>query len=475
MVQELFGVTIEPWQEEALEQFRKQERLALIANKGPGKSTVLAWCAWNFLLTRPYPKVVATSISGDNLRDGLWSEMAKWRAKSDLLSAMFEWTSTRIFNKEKPENWWMSARTWPRSGSVEEQANTLAGIHDDYILFLIDEAGGVPISVTAAAEAALTGGPKEAHLVLAGNPTSITGPLYKAHENKNGLWYTIHITGDPDNPKRSRRMTVEYAKAQIAEYGRNHPYVLVNIFGEFPPSNFNSLIGVDEVRAAMRRYYRPFELEQYAKIIGVDIAREGDDETVFAFRHGRQVFPLRTFRNIMGDQGSQILNREIERWQPDGLFLDGTGGWGSSWEDHLRALGRNPVSIKFNASPHEKLRFENKRAEMYWDMCNWIRSGGALPPDEELLRDLTETTYTIPKDVVILEPKKDIKARLRRSVDRADALALTFAEPVAIQRVASPAGRRMAAEYDPFSGLNEGMDRGKSRAYASDYDPFRGA
>jgi hypothetical protein len=401
--------------------------------------------------------------------------MAKWRSKSELLMTMFEWTSTRIFNKEAPENWWMSARTWPRSGSVEEQANTLAGIHDDYILFLIDEAGGVPISVTAAAEAALTGGPKEAHLVLAGNPTSVTGPLYRAHVNKNNLWYVLHITGDPDNPKRSRRMTLEYARAQIAEYGRNHPYVLVNIFGEFPPSNFNSLIGVDEVRAAMNRMYRPFELDTASRIIGVDIAREGDDETVFAFRQGRQVFPLRSFRNVMGDQGSQILNREIHRWEPDAVFLDGTGGWASSWEDHLKNLGRSPISIKFNAAPHEKLRFENKRAEMYWDMCEWIRSGGALPQDEELLRDLTEITYAIPKDVVILEPKKDVKARLRRSVDRADALALTFAEPVSARvRSQMQAKPRITADYDPFSGLNDGMDRTPERNYASDYDPFRG-
>lgn len=473
MVRELFGVETEPWQEEALEQFRHQERMALIANKGPGKSTVLAWCAWNFLLTRPAPKVVATSISGDNLRDGLWSEMAKWRAKSELLTTLFEWTTTRIFNREKPDTWWMAARTWPKQGTTDEQANTLAGIHDDYVLFVIDEAGGIPVSVTAAAEAALTGGPKEAHLLMAGNPTSITGPLYKAYENKNKLWYVINITGDPDNPKRSRRMTVEYARAQIAEYGRNHPYVLVNIFGQFPPSNSNALIGVDDVRAAMKRYYRPFEIESAPRIIGVDIAREGDDETVFAFRQGRQAFPLRAMRNVMGDEGSRILNREIERWEPDGLFLDGTGGWASSWEDHLKAMGRTPISIKFNATAHEKLRFENKRAEMWWDMCTWIRTGGAVPPDEDLLKELTEITYMIPKDVVILEPKRDLKARLRRSCDRADALALTFAEPVAPQRRALPIARRITADYDPYAGLNEGMDRYKERNYASEYDPYR--
>jgi phage terminase large subunit len=98
MVREIFGAEPDPWQEEALELFPTTPRIAMKACKGPGKSTVLAWLAWNYLLTRPHPKIAATSISATNLADGLWSEMAKWQAKSDLLKAKFTWTKTRIFS-----------------------------------------------------------------------------------------------------------------------------------------------------------------------------------------------------------------------------------------------------------------------------------------------------------------------------------------------------------------------------------------
>ena len=81
------------------------------ACKGPGKTAVMAWLAWNFLVTRPSAKIAATSITADNLADNLWAEMAKWQAQSELLQATFEWTKTRIFSRDAPETWWMSARS----------------------------------------------------------------------------------------------------------------------------------------------------------------------------------------------------------------------------------------------------------------------------------------------------------------------------------------------------------------------------
>ncbi|HEY4171308.1 MAG TPA: hypothetical protein VGM96_31240, partial [Reyranella sp.] len=108
-VRNVFGVRPDPWQDEVLAAFPKAPRLAMKACKGPGKTTVMAWLAWNFLLTRDDPKIAATSVSGDNLADNLWAEMAKWQAKSPMLTAMFEWTKTRIFNRKRPETWWMSA------------------------------------------------------------------------------------------------------------------------------------------------------------------------------------------------------------------------------------------------------------------------------------------------------------------------------------------------------------------------------
>ncbi len=201
-VREVFKTVPDEWQDEILRAFPTHPRVAMTACKGPGKTAVLAWLAWNFLLTRPHPKIAATSITSDNLMDGLWTEMAKWQAKSPLLLELFEWRKTRIESKQSPETWWMSARTWPRSASSEQQADTLAGLHADYLLFILDEAGGIPDAVMAAAEAGLSSC-IEGHLLMAGNPTHLEGPLYRANTTERHLWFMVHITGDPDPQVRT--------------------------------------------------------------------------------------------------------------------------------------------------------------------------------------------------------------------------------------------------------------------------------
>lgn len=467
MVRELFHVEPDPWQFDVLEMFPHKPRIALTACKGPGKSCLLAWIGWNFLLTRPTPKCAATSISGDNLRDNFWTEMAKWQSKSPFLTHMFEWTSKRIFAKENPEQWWMSARTWPQNGDATQQADTLAGLHADYILFLIDEAGGMTDAILASAEAALSSC-IEGHILIAGNPTQLSGPLYRAWRNEQGLWHVVEITGDPDNPKRSPRISVQWANEMIATYGREHPYVLVNVFGRFPPASFNALIGPDEVRAAMTRYYRDYQIGQAPRIMGVDVARYGDDSSVLAQRHGIQAFPFQTFRNLSGPQGAGIVARRWAEWNADAVFIDDTGGFGSSWIDHLGLLGRRPIGIHFNGKAYDKARYENKRAEMYLSMVEWIRAGGALPEDADLLQDLTNTTYSAPKGALIIEPKALVKAKQSgRSPDKADALALTWAEPV-VAGASRGAPARHSFEYDPYA-----MDTAQASGYGG-YDPYGG-
>ncbi len=89
----------------------------------------------------------------------------------------------------------------------------------------------------------------------------------------------IDITADPDDPRRTPRVSVEHAREQIGLYGRDNPWVLVNIFGQFPPSSLNSLIEPEEVRTAMARCWRPFQIGAAPKVLGVDVARFGDDRS----------------------------------------------------------------------------------------------------------------------------------------------------------------------------------------------------
>ena len=448
MVRELFGVTPDPWQDEVLSVFPKTPRVAMKASKGPGKTSVLAWLAWNFLLTRPHPNIAATSISGDNLRDGLWKEMAGWMNKSDLLKHMFTWQTERIFAKEHPATWFMSARTWAKSADASQLGNTLAGLHSDYIMFLIDESGSIPTPITMSAEAALASC-KEGHILQAGNTTSLDGALYEACVVKKHLWHVVLVSGDPDDPKRSPRIDVAWAKEMIATYGRESPFVKVMVLGEWPSASINALLGVEDVERAMARKYQQHDIDHAPRVLGVDVGREGDDPSVIFPRQGLVAFPPKIMRNVTGVVGGGQVARIWDDWNVDACFIDNTGGFGAAWIDILHTLGRSAIPVGF-AERAEDRRYANRRAEMYFRMAEWVKGGGCLPNNPNLIGELTQTTYTFKGDALLLEPKALIKAKLGRSPDEADALALSFAEPVAPKPKPQPF-RQKEAEFDVFS------------------------
>lgn len=468
MVRELFEVEPDEWQKDALEAFPTSKRICMKACTGPGKTAVLAWLGWNFMLTRPHPKIGATSTSGANLKANLWAELSRWYHKAPLLKQLFELTKTAIYSREFPETWVLEARTWPKDADPTQVGNALAGMHAKYVMWLLDESGDYPDSIMPVCEGIFTGEPAEAHIVQAGNPTHLSGPLYRACTVARNIWKVIEITADPDDPKRTPRVSVEIAREQIAQYGRDNPWILVRIFGQFPPSSPNALIGPDEVSAAMKRFYRDFDYRDAPRIIGVDVAREGDDASVIFSRQGLQSFPMKKYRNITGIQGAGIISRHSDDWAADATFVDNTGGFGSSWIDQLMQLGKTPVPIHFASEAHDKGRYFNKRTEMYFDAVQWIRRGGALPESSELLAALTQTNYTFKGDRLLLEPKEFIKKKLGYSPDEADAFVLTFAEPVSPKKLV-PGRAKHAVNFDPFSDANMGL----ASAVNQSYDPFR--
>ena len=452
-VRDVFKAEPDAWQADVLMAFHKRNRLAMQASKGVGKSTILAWTAWNFLLTRPYPKVAATSISYDNLQDGLWSEMAKWHQKSEFLKESFIWTKTRIFNKEAPENWFMSARTFPKSGDSSQQSNTLAGLHADYLLFILDEVGAIPDGVMAAAEAGLASG-IETKIIMAGNPTHLEGPLYRAATNERHLWYVTEITSDPDSPKRSSRVSLQWAIEQREKYGTDSPWYIVNVLGKFPPSSLNSLLGPNEVQAAMKRDIREQDYEFSQKRLGVDVARFGADSTIIFPRQGLRAFKYAELNNArVNDIVARIMKAKSD-WGSEMEFIDGTGGFGSGVVDSMLQAGLNPQEIHFSGKALDQA-YLNKRAEMWFKMADWIKRGGVLPDDPILSRELTAPEYTFVNGKFQLEPKDSIKERLGFSPDRADALCLTFAMP------------DMPSRHSPDM-IMRGL---KNNNYKSDYDP----
>lgn len=450
-VRECFGVEPDRWQIKVLDKFLLHKRQALKACKGPGKTCVLAWLVWYFLCTRKHPKVACTSISGANLADGLWTELAKWQSRSVFLKEMFTWQKTRIICNDFPETWWASARQWSQSASSDAQADTLAGLHADNLLFIIDEAGSVPDGVAVAAEAGLAtiGGDK--HFVIAGNPTTLSGPLYRASNTERHLWDLTEITSDPHDPDRTPRVSKEWAQEQIDRHGIDNPWVLVNVFGRFPPSSLNALIGPDEVADCIKRVLHPNSQDGQANVLGIDPARFGDDPTALVRRQGRCVFTPVLKRGARTEEIAgmvAVMNRETPF---DAVFIDSTGGYGAGIEDALRLAGIRVIPVNFSSKAKDDGYF-NLRSEIWWDMTQWCKTGGKLPNSSELVRELCEPTYSFQGNKIRLEEKDQIKARLGWSPNIADAIATTFAMPVVAGR-GRVGGFNEIIERKPFDPL----------------------
>lgn len=461
-VREAFSVEPDRWQEQALRAFvsddPKMKRISMQACAGPGKSTVLSWCAWHFMLTKgnrgEHPKAAAVSITADNLKDNLWSELSKWRERNPFLVKMFEWTQTRIFAKDHWSTWFLSARSFSKSANSDEIGRTLSGLHSEYILYLIDESGDIPPNIIKSAEQGLATGPVFGKIMQAGNPTSHEGMLYHAATHLRHQWEIIRITADPDDPNRTPRVDIEWAREQIKNYGRDNPWVKSYILGEFPESSINTLLSISEVMQAVDRQMHPTTYERSQKRLGIDVARFGSDRTVIFPRQG-----LRAFKPVvmMGARSHEIAARIAlakDKWKCEVEIVDGTGGFGSGVVDSLIQAGHSPIEIHFSGKAIDN-RYYNKRSEMWFNMADWIKRGGSIPNDDDLIKELCAPTYAFQGGRFLLEPKEQIKARLGYSPDSADALCLTFAFPEmagidpALAGVLKP---KYKSDYDPFTG-----------------------
>lgn len=443
-VRDNFDAEPDEWQADALRQLVVNDRVAMVACKGPGKSTVLAWGAWWFLATRPGANIVVLSITRENLRDGLWKELSLWGHKSEWLESEFRIGKEAIEHREHCNTWWLRARGFRIDADKTQQANTLAGLHSDHVMVVLDEVSDYPDGVASAAEAIFAVEGQEHKLMMAGNPTRSEGPLYRAATEDAEVWGDglIHITGDPEDPKRSPRISLDYANDQIKRWGgRNNPWVMTNILGQFPPHASNQLIGPNDVIGAQKRDAPAAHFSSDPIIWGIDPAYDGDNASALARRQGIVAFQFRQWRNLDGPELAaaivqELVDAENAQRAPDAIFID-KGGVGASCYDHLLLLVGNRYSIigvQFGAEANDPW-FGNKRGELWWLMAQWLKRGpSCLPSDPELKSQLTapkfETKIIQRETKFWLETKPEMRKRGVQSPDKGDALALTFGGPV---------------------------------------------
>ena len=214
---------------------------------------------------------------------------------------------------------------------------------------------------------------------------------------------------------------------------------------DFAASSDDVLIPMAAVQEAASRKVPAADYSFSPVVLGVDVARFGDDASVIFPRQGLLAYPPVVLTKT---DNMALADRIVFEKQSRGaraIFIDAGGGSGVI--DRLRQLGHEAVEVPFGGAASRSDRYKNRRMEMWARLGEWLASGGSIPDDEALKAELSAPTYGFDsRGAMMLEAKDAIKERLTRSPDRADALALTFAMPVAAPDLQRPPRK----EYDPL-------------------------
>lgn len=404
-------------------------QFSFASGHGIGKSALSAWITLFIMSTRPHSKGVVTATTSPQLRTKTWAELGKWR-KLCLTGHWFNFNASQgnmnLSHRESPDTWRVDAQT-----CREDNSESFAGLHaaGSTPWYLFDEASGVPEKIFEVSEGGLTDG--EPMRFMFGNPTKNTGYFRKTFGSLRHRFNTMQI--DSRDVKGTNK---ELFKSWAKDYGEDSDFFRIRVKGQFPRASAQQFIPTELAEAAATR--DDFIEDHAAIVIGVDVARFGDDASVIYIRQGRdgRSHGYKMYRELDSIQLAGHVAEYINQLKPKKVFVDGTGGYGSGVVDQLinNGYGRVVEDIQFGSKAIEADIYYNKRVEMYGNMKNWFETG-IIPNDQALIDDLCGVQYGFAKENKIqLEKKEDMKKRGLASPDVADALALTFAFPVSNEK-----------------------------------------
>jgi hypothetical protein len=410
---------------------------AVASGHGIGKGALSSWIIIWAMATRPHLNGVVTANTKVQLETKTWRELAIWH-KRCLVKNWFEWTATKFYHVDHPETWFTAAIPWS-----EKNPEAFAGQHGEHVLIIYDEASAIPDTIWEVSEGAMT--TLGAMRLAFGNPTRNTGRFRECFGKFKHRWLLWQIDS------RDCRMTDKRKLDEwVEDYGEDSDFVKVRVRGEFPSASSMQFISRALVDDAMEREAKCYLEEPL--IMGVDVARFGDDQSVISYRRGRDARTItwQTYRGKDTMELAAFVAEAVRIHQADAVFVDG-GGVGGGVIDRLKQLCVARVEVNFGGNAQDG-RYMNKRAEMWGNMKEWLQSG-AIPKERELLDDLIGVEYGFtPTNKLQLEKKEDMKKRGLASPDFGDALALTFAYPVAPKGIqAGPSeAARARRKYNPF-------------------------
>ena len=393
-------------------------RKARRSGHGIGKSALVAWLVLWAISTCELTRGVVTANTDTQLRTKTWPEVHKWYGMF-VAKDLFKVTATAIFssNPEFEKNWRIDAVPWSDTNTA-----AFAGLHNKgrRIIMIFDEASEISRLIFETAEGVCTDTDTEIIFACFGNQTVTDGAFADCFGKFRHRWECDSIDS---------RLVSFTNKAEIQQwlddYGEDSDFFRVRVRGLPPRAGSTAFIAPDLITAARRREIPAREYGYYPVLIGVDVARFGDDQTVITVRQGPMVHEQRKYRGLPTDQVAARSIDTYRKWNAARIFVDGIGV-GAGVVDQISAANIPVTDVVVSNTATDDRKYDSLRSEL-WGRLRDLLPNMALPDDPELAAELEGMQYGFdPKMRVQLERKKDFKKRLGFSPDNADSLCLTF-------------------------------------------------
>lgn len=431
------------YQREIIGALPRERRVTARGPHGLGKTALAALVLLWFATTRDGMdwKVVTTASVWRQLSKFLWPEIHKW-------ARLVDWDALGMPRpRENRELLTLSLKlaTGEAFAVASDQPSSIEGAHADNLLYIFDEAKAIPEATWDAAEGAFSGGGADTGheaLALAISTPGVGHSRFRViHERKPGYedWWVRRVT--LEDAIEAGRISHDWAEQRRVQWGEGSVLYATRVLGEFAEQDEAGVIPIEWINAAVERWQARKDEGSLAELapafIGVDVADGGGDTSVVGrvagpVTLGFDEVPQRGAGDTMQVAGKAKMLHDAHKC---GIAVD-VIGVGAGVVSRLREQGLQVVA--FNASEastatdrSRELRFLNLRAEAWWLMREALDpeqgDGLALPPIDRLIGELAAPKWGITSNGrVKVESKDDIRARLGRSTDYADALIMAY-------------------------------------------------
>jgi len=431
----------EPWaaQRRIIEAVRDHPEVAVKSCHGAGKDWIAARVALWFLYSHPRSLVITTGPTARQVRGILWKEIAVAHAGARVPLGGKALTQQLTIDRD-----------WLALGftASEHDPDKFQGWHAEHMLVVIDEASGVSSDIYTAVDSTLSSvGSRRLEI---GNPTDPASEFAKsfktpgvcklsitAFETPNLAAFDITESdiatgawedklGDEELPV-PQLVSPQWVAKRYQRWGRGSVLYKSRVQAEFPTEGKDTLIPLALIEAAQQRTIDPVKTDPIE--LGVDVARYGDDQTVIVLRTGPRVRVLARYTKTSTMETTGHVIRALDATGASVAKVD-VVGIGAGVVDRGLETGKAFAAANAGSSSTDKERFVNARAQWFWSLRERFESGDIdIENDDDLAAELADIRWRPDsRGRIQIEAKADMKRRLGKSPDLADAVAIAFAD-----------------------------------------------